>query len=385
MILAPMAGVGTPALAASVSEAGGLGSIAVGGMTPPQAREAIRKTRELTSKPFAVNVFCHAPPARDEEAEAAWIAYLSPLFDELGSAPPASLASPYVSFVENPTSGPDSMFQVLLDEKPAFVSFHFGLPLPEQLEAFKRAGIRTLATATTPAEASRIELAGIDIIVAQGIEAGGHRGSFDQVSGGAGRRAEEARRDADALGDSDGADVMDAPAYGAAGASSDLPLSSLQLVRALAASMSVPIVAAGGISDGRDAAFALEAGAAAVQLGTAFAACDESAADDAYRAMLCGSHSPTRLTDAISGRAARGFPNKLVAWAELAHAPRPPAYPIAYDAAKKLAAAAAAAGKKSDFAVRWAGIGAGRARGGKAGDLVREIERELAEAGYAVA
>lgn len=381
IVLSPMAGVGTPALAAAVSEAGGLGSIAVGAMTPPKAREAIRKTRELTSKPFAVNVFCHAPPRRDPSAERAWIAYLRPLFEELGAEPPSSLSSPYVSFVEPPTSGPSSMLQVLLDEKPAFVSFHFGLPLPDQLQALKRAGIRTLATATSPAEASLIEAAGVDAIVAQGIEAGGHRGQFDRPQAGAGLR-DDGGAGLEPLGDSDGADVLDAPGYGAVGASSDLPLSTLQLVRELSECTSLPIVAAGGISDGRDAALALEAGASAVQLGTAFAACDESAADGVYRALLRGSRSPTRLTTAISGRAARGFPTKLVAWAERPHAPPPPAYPIAYDAAKKLAAAAAAAGKADDYAVRWAGTGVGRARGGKAGDLVRELERELVAAGW---
>jgi nitronate monooxygenase len=178
IIQAPMAGVSTPELAAAVSNAGGLGSIALGASTVDQAREMIRQTRVLTQQPFNTNVFCHAPAKPDPVRERAWIEYLSPLFAEFGAAPPPSLREIYTSFVTD-----DAMLGLLLEQKPAVVSFHFGLPAVAWIQELKAAGIFILASATTPAEAAQCEQAGVEAIVAQGVEAGGHRGVFDPKQG----------------------------------------------------------------------------------------------------------------------------------------------------------------------------------------------------------
>jgi nitronate monooxygenase len=174
IIQAPMAGVSTPDLAAAVSNTGGLGSIGIGASTVAAAQRMIEETRARTSGLFNVNVFCHAPAQRDAAREAAWLAHLTPLFEEFGAVPPVELKEIYRSFLED-----EEAFQMLLALRPPIVSFHFGIPSEDHLAALRAAGIRTMATATNRHEAERIERAGIDAIVAQGIEAGGHRGSFE--------------------------------------------------------------------------------------------------------------------------------------------------------------------------------------------------------------
>ena len=174
IIQAPMAGVSTPRMAAAVSNAGGLGSLAIGAGTVAQARQMIMDTRALTDGPININVFCHAPAMRDARREAAWLAHLAPLFAELGAAVPTELDEIYQTFVGN-----EAAFALLLEQRPAVVSFHFGLPTPQQIAALRQADIYTMATATNLREAALIEQAGVDAIVAQGVEAGGHRGVFD--------------------------------------------------------------------------------------------------------------------------------------------------------------------------------------------------------------
>lgn len=174
IIQAPMAGVSTPALAAAVSNAGGLGSLGVGATHAEGARKMIRETRALTGKPFNVNVFCHRPANADAGLERAWLDWLAPEFRKYGAEPPESLSEIYTSFVVD-----RAMQQMLVEEAPAVVSFHFGLPSADVIAALKRAGITLLASATNLDEAAKIEAAGVDAIVAQGIEAGGHRGLFD--------------------------------------------------------------------------------------------------------------------------------------------------------------------------------------------------------------
>ncbi|WP_282097007.1 NAD(P)H-dependent flavin oxidoreductase [Stutzerimonas nosocomialis] len=336
IVQAPMVGVSTPRLAAAVSEAGGLGSIGAGACTVEQARVMIRETRALTDKPFNVNFFCHRPARAEPDREAAWLAHLKPRFAEFGALPPAGLREIYRSFVED-----EAMLAMLLEERPAVVSFHFGLPPAAFIESLKAAGIRLLACATTLAEAERIEAAGVDAIVAQGIEAGGHRGVFDDSS-----------RD-DAIG-------------------------TLALVRLLATRTRLPILAAGGIMDGQGIKAARALGAAGVQLGTAFILCPESAANAAYREALKGERAAhTQVTSNISGRPARGLPNRMYQEIGGPGAPALPDYPIAYDAAKALHAAASAAGS-DDFAAQWAGQGAPLAREMPAGDLLRLLREEMA-------
>ncbi|CAG9178789.1 NAD(P)H-dependent flavin oxidoreductase [Cupriavidus pinatubonensis] len=335
IIQAPMAGVSTPAMAAAVSEAGGLGSLGVGAMDAEGARKAIRDTRALTGKPFNINLFCHAPAVADAAREKAWLDYLSPRFAEYGATPPASLREIYKSFVVD-----EAMFQMLLEEKPAVVSFHFGLPAQEKIDALHAAGIVLLASATSLEEARRIEAAGIDAIVAQGIEAGGHRGVFDP-------------------------------------AGYDEGLGTLALVRILVRHTRLPVIAAGGIMDGAGIAAVLALGAQAAQLGTAFVGCKESSADAAYRAAFSAQPArPTTLTRAISGRAARGFTNRFTELGEAPDAPAIPDYPTTYDAGKALHAAAKAKGN-SDYAAQWSGQAAPLARQLPAAELVGQLQAEL--------
>ncbi|MBX3739452.1 MAG: nitronate monooxygenase [Akkermansiaceae bacterium] len=335
IIQAPMAGVSTPRLAAAVSEAGGLGSISIGASTVDDAERMIAEARALTELPFNVNVFCHAPAVRDAGRESGWLAHLAPLFHGVGAEPPSALEEIYRSFVAD-----GNMLGLLLAARPAVVSFHFGLPDADWIGEMREAGIVTLATATNLHEAGMIEAAGVDGIVAQGIEAGGHRGMFDP--------------------DSD-----------------DERLDTLSLVRLLVENSGLPVIAAGRIMDGRGIRAALDLGAAAAQLGTAFIGCPESSASPAYRARLLGAQDgETLLTSIISGRPARGFPNGLTRHADIADGPPVPAYPVAYDAAKQLHTAALASGSDG-FAVKWAGEGAAHARVLPAAELMAALICEL--------
>lgn len=334
IIQAPMAGTATPALAAAVSNAGGLGSLGLGMSTVTQARQLITETQALTERPFNINLFCHQPAERDVAREAAWIRHLASLFAEVGAEPPVALNEIATSFVVD-----EDMQRLVLGLRPAIVSFHFGLPPADYLAALREASIRTLATATNPREAAIIEAAGVDAIVAQGIEAGGHRGMFDP-------EAEDER------------------------------LSTAVLVRLLSRQSGLPIIAAGGIMDGADIRAALELGAAGAQLGTAFILCPESAANASYRASLKSERAEvTRLTPVLSGRPARGMVNRLIRHGEAPGGPRPAAYPVAYDVARQLNAAATQQGN-AEFAAQWAGQGAPLARELPAATLVATLMEE---------
>lgn len=338
IIQAPMAGISTPALAAAVSNAGALGSLGVGASSVDQARSTITQTQSLTDKPINVNVFCNAPPRRNRNVEAAWISHFSAFFDEFGAEPPESLNEIYQTFIVN-----EDAFRMLLEVRPGFVSFHFGIPSVEIIAAFREAGIKTLATATNVQEARAIEAAGVDGIVAQGIEAGGHRGVFDPKA-------------------------------------KDDQLGTISLVRLLVRNGRLPVVAAGGIMDGRGIKSMLDAGAVAAQLGTAFILCPESAADVGYRAILKGGRSDcTRLTSVVSGRPARGVVNRLIEHGEASAGLARVDYPIAYDLAKRLHAAASRAGS-NEFGAYWAGQGARLTREFPAVELVKILVEELTAA-----
>ncbi|MCC3158345.1 nitronate monooxygenase [Hymenobacter sp. 15J16-1T3B] len=339
IIQAPMAGVSTPALAAAVSEAGGLGSVAAGSAPAAALAQQIAEVRARTARPFNVNLFCHAQPAPDASGDAAWLDYLLPLFTEFGAEPPAALAEPYPSFADN-----DELLALLLDARPPVISFHFGLPPADTLAALRSTGAVLLASATTLAEARQVEAAGLDAVVAQGAEAGGHRGVFRPELGDAG-------------------------------------LGTLPLTRLLVRTLRLPVVAAGGIMDGAGIAAVRRLGAAAAQLGTAFVVCPESAADAAYRArLLSPDQPPTVISSVISGRPARGFLTRLVREADAPGRAAVAAYPRAYEAARALIAAAQAQGA-ADVAVQWAGQGAPLARALPAAELVGALLAELAAAG----
>ena len=339
IIQAPMAGVSTPEMAAAVSNAGALGSIGVGATDAAGARRMIAAFRERSRRSLAVNVFCHTPARADAARESRWIERLRPEFARLGATPPAALKEIYRSFVED-----DEMLAMLVAEKPKVVSFHFGVPARERIAALRDAGIVLLGTATSHAEARALVAAGVDAVVAQGYEAGGHRGVFDPNA------------DDDRLG-------------------------TFALTRLLAREIDRPVVAAGGIMDGAGVAAALRLGAAAAQLGTAFVACDESLADSGYRAALRSDAAHhTVMARAISGRPARCLANRFTALGRDVPPGDVPDYPIAYDAGKALHAAAKAKGEHG-FGAQWAGQGAPLSRPMPAADLVAVLLREMREAG----
>jgi nitronate monooxygenase len=333
IIQSPMVGVSTPKLAAAVSNAGGLGSIGIGASNVEQARAMLRETAALTDKPFNVNLFCHAPAIHDAAREAQWLKFLAPLFAEFDAAAPTALREIYTSFVED-----TGMLHMLLEEKPAVVSFHFGLPAQPAIDALKDAGIVLLCSVTSLAEAQIAELAGVHALVAQGYEAGGHRGVFDPQQ--------------------------------------DSEMGTLALVRVLTEACGLPVIAAGGIMDGAGIKAVMQLGASAAQLGTAFILCPESSANAAYREALKSPRAHlTRVTSVISGRPARGMVNRNFTSLEV-NAPAMPDYPIAYDANKALNAAATAKAN-SEFAVQWAGQGAPLVREMPAAALVKLLAAEM--------
>ncbi|WP_282052281.1 NAD(P)H-dependent flavin oxidoreductase [Phaeobacter inhibens] len=337
ILQSPMAGVSTPQMAAAVSNAGGLGALGIGAASVEQAEKMLLQTAALTGRPFNVNVFCHEPATADLVREAGWLQHLSPAFQEFGAKPPQGLREIYTSFCVD-----RDMQDMLIAQRPAVVSFHFGLPSQDVIAALKAAGVVLLATATSLTEARGLERAGIDAIVAQGWEAGGHRGIFDP-------------------------------------AGEDGRLQTLPLVRELVGALALPVIAAGGMMTGADIAEALAAGAAAAQLGTAFIACPESSADAGYRAALLADDPETEMTAVISGRPARCLSNRFTDWGRQNRDAGIPAYPIAYDAGKALNAAA----KNRDefgYGAQWAGQGAAHARVMPTAELVAMLAQELSVA-----
>ena len=326
-----MAGATTPALAAAVSEAGALGSLGLGAASPEKAREEIKGVRALTDRAFNVNFFCHAAPVSDAETRRAWLAHLAPYFQAQGAAVPDDLANIYQPINDNP-----AMQAVILETQPPVVSFHFGVPSAALVDGIHDYGGQVWICVTTPAEAAQAVDGGADALVAQGVEAGGHRGNFN---------AEE-----------------------------DAELGLVALLRILKRTYSLPIIAAGGLMDGVAIHGVLAMGAAAAQLGTAFVACPESAAAPAYRDALRMGQA-TEITQAISGRPARGVIGPFQS--DIAPgAPWVPDYPLAYDAAKQLHAAAKANGDHR-YAPNWAGQGVALTRELAAGDLVLALVDEM--------
>lgn len=271
------------------------------------------------------------------DVEQQWLAHLAPFFAHFAASAPTALQEIYLSFLVA-----TDVLQMLLEEKPAVVSFHFGVPGTTTVQALQQAGIYTLACVTNPDELQQAEAAGIDAIVAQGIEAGGHRGVFNPKQ-------------------------------------PDSQLDTFTLLQTLSGHTTKPLIAAGGIMHGKAIAEMLAAGASAVQLGTAFLLCPESATNALYRANLKSPlASQTRFTSAISGRPARGLANSFYQEVEV-NAPPLPDYPIAYDAAKALVAAATAHGSE-DFTVQWAGQAAALVRELPAAILIATLVNEWQQA-----
>lgn len=335
IVQAPMAGTSTPELAATVANAGGLGSIGLGAMNVNAAADAIAAFRSRSTRSLNLNVFCHRPARPDPARESAWLERLRPEFAAVEGAVPGNLREIYKSFIID-----EPMFTAILAARPKVVSFHFGLPSHEWIRALREAGVVLLGTATNLAEGRANVAAGVQVVVAQGYEAGGHRGIFDP----------------------------DRP---------DDQLGTLALTRVLTRNLDVPVIAAGGIMDGQGIAAVMRLGAAGAQLGTAFVGTDESAADAGYRAALFSdAASHTVMTRAISGRPARCLANRFTALGARVGSGDVPCYPIAYDAGKSLNAAAKAAGE-TGYGAQWAGQGAPLARSLPAGKLMAALIEEL--------
>ncbi len=270
IIQAPMAGVASPALAAAVSNAGGLGSLGCGEMTVEQLRESFGETRAWTARPFNINFFAHEAPEHPSDDAAAMRGWLAGYYQELDVRESPSLS-------ETPMRSFDAAtLRAVLELEPRIVSFHFGLPAHDMLDALKSTGTVILSSATTVSEARRLEAAGVHAIIAQGYDAGGHRGTFSEPI--------------------------------AAGS-----IGTFALVPQIVDAVSVPVIAAGGIADGRGIAAAFALGASGVQMGTAFILCPESAASPVYREVLRQTRDDeTVVTRAFTGRPARAIVNRFV-------------------------------------------------------------------------
>lgn len=334
LIQAPMAGVQGHALAAAVCNAGGLGSIPAAMLSLDALRAELTQLTALTNKPYNVNFFCHTPPVPDPARDAVWQQALQPYYAELG----LSLAD----ITPGPGRAPfsDQVADVVEAFKPTVMSFHFGLPPAALLARVKSWGSLVLASATTVDEALWLQAQGVDAIIAQGLEAGGHRGLF--------------------LSDDLSTQV---------GTMALLP----QIVQAVA----VPVIAAGGIANADGVAAAVALGASAVQIGTAYMCCPESTTSALHRAVL---QSPaarhTALTSLFTGRPARGIMNRLMR--ELGPlSPAAPAFPLATSAIAPLRARAESQGS-TDFSPLWSGQNASQCRNVPAAELTRALAEGLA-------
>jgi nitronate monooxygenase len=333
IIQAPMAGVQVSALAIAVSNAGGLGSLPCAMLSLEAMRDELAKLKAGTKNPFNVNFFCHAPPQEDAKREQGWRNALGAYYKEYGIDP--------ASIPAGPGRAPFSQeaADVLEPFKPAVVSFHFGLPSPDLLKRVKSWGSKVLASATTVDEARWLEEHGVDAIIAQGWEAGGHRGMF--------------------LTDDLSTQV---------GTFSLLP----QVVRAV----KVPVIAAGGIADADGVAAAMALGAQGVQVGTAYLLCPEATTSPVHRAALKSEGAKhTAVTNVFSGRPARGIVNRIIR-EQGPITTATPAFPLATSAIAPLRAKAEAKGS-GDFSSLWSGQNASGCREIPAAELTRRLAAKL--------
>jgi nitronate monooxygenase len=328
IIQAPMAGgPDSAALAAAVSNAGGLGSVGCGYLSAAQIEALASELRQRTAKPFAINLFVRSDAPDDPAAEARVTPCLRTFARELGLPEALELGPPAPAF--------EPQLEAVLRVKPAVFSFTFGILTRDQLAALRERGIAVVGTATHVAEADALAELGVDAICAQGSEAGGHRGTF-------------------------------------VGTYDDALIGTMALVPQLVHRTALPVIAAGGIMDGNGIRAALQLGASAVQLGTAFMTCPEAGTLPVHRQALASQGQHTTITRAFSGRAARGIRNRMtVAFETLEAAP----FPHQQRLTAKIRAAAAKAGNTAIMQL-WAGQGAPLARDLPAGDLVHTLAAE---------
>lgn len=333
IIQAPMAGVQGSALAVAVSNAGGLGSLPCAMLSLDALRNELATIRAQTTRPFNANFFCHVPPAVNAEREAAWRAALSPYFKAFGIDASAIAAGPGRA----PFSA--EVAEVLSEFKPAVVSFHFGLPSADLLARVRAWGPKILSSATTVEEARWLEAQGVDAVIAQGLEAGGHRGIF---------------------------------------LSDDLTtqVGTFALLPQVVQAVKIPVIAAGGIVDAKGVVAAMTLGAAGVQVGTAYLLCPESTTSAVHRAALKSEAARhTALTNIFTGRPARGIVNLIMN--ELGPmCTATPSFPLATAAIAPLRARAEGHGS-GDFSPLWSGQNASGCKEIPAADLTRELAARL--------
>jgi nitronate monooxygenase len=329
ILQAPMAGAAFEDMAIAVAHAGGLGALACAMLSPAQIEAAVSSFRAATDKPINLNFFCHPAPAPDASRETGWRQRLAPYYAEFRLDPNMIGAAPSRAPFDESTC---ALVETL---RPEVVSFHFGLPDPALLGRVKATGARVLSSATTVAEARWLEQHGCDAIIAQGAEAGGHRGMF-----------------------------LTENVYAQVGTFALVP-QVVDVVR-------LPVIAAGGIADGRGIVASLALGASAVQVGTAYLLCPEARIAEPHRAALLNATTQeTALTNIFSGRPARGIVNR--AMRELGPlSPVAPAFPLAGGALAPLRAHTEAQGS-GDFMSLWSGQAAALARPMAAGDLTRQL------------
>ncbi len=333
IIQAPMAGAQGSALAVAVSNAGGLGSLACAMLGTDAMRGELAKIKAQTRKPFNVNFFCHVPPTPDARREAAWREALSPFYKRYGIDPGGIPAGPG----RTPFSAEAA--DALGEFSPAVVSFHFGLPSAQLLARVRALGPKVLSSATSVEEALWLEAHGVDAVIAQGLEAGGHRGNF---------------------------------------LSNDLStqVGTFALLPQIVHAVKLPVIAAGGIADAQGVAAAMALGAAGVQIGTAYLLCPEATTSAVHRAALkseAGRH--TALTNLFTGRPARGIVN--LAMKELGPiSGAAPEFPLATSAIAPLRARAESEGS-GDFSPLWSGQNASGCKEIPAARLTRELAANL--------
>lgn len=329
LIQAPMAGSHNHILTAAVCNAGGLGSLACALFDAHALRRELEALTRKTTQPFNLNFFCHTPPRVDAALDVAWRTALNPYYDEYGIDPTTIASGPG----RLPFSA--EMADVLDEFRPAVVSFHFGLPAAELLARVKACGAKVLSSATTVEEARWLEARGVDAIIAQGLEAGGHRGLF---------------------------------------LSEDLnnQLGTFALLPQIVQAVQVPVIAAGGIADAQGVRAAMALGASGVQVGTAYLCCDEASTSAIHRAaLLSPAARHTALTNLFSGRPARGIVNRVMR--ELGPiSPLAPAFPLATSAIAPLRSQAESQGS-GDFSPLWAGQNVSGCKNIGAAELTREL------------
>jgi nitronate monooxygenase len=334
LIQAPMAGVQDCTLAIAVSAAGALGSLPAATLAPPALRGELALLRAQTRRPFNVNFFCHVPPRENRPRQILWEQLLAPYFVEFGLQPAAAAPPARRPFDE-------AAAQVLAEFAPAVVSFHFGLPAAPLLQQVRSWGARILSSATTVEEARWLEARGVDAIIAQGSEAGGHRGMFLT----------------DDLG---------------------TQLATATLVPRIARAVRVPVIATGGIADAAGVAAALRLGAAGVQVGSAYLLCPEATTSAVHRSALqSAAGAATALTNLFTGRPARGIVNRLMRELGPMNSAVPD-FPLAADTLAPLRLHAERLGR-GDFSPLWAGENTRLCRARPAAQVTRELLRAFAD------